>query len=82
MKRKLFSVLLSAAMLTTALAGCGSSGNQASGGGTASAENSVIDVGAGEDAVELDYWTFVELHGQHFETMLKKWNEDNPDRQI
>ena len=30
----------------------------------------------------MEYWTFVELHGQHFETMLQKWNEANPDRQI
>lgn len=78
MKRKLFSVLLSAAMLTTALVGCGSSGTKTGG----EAENTVIDAGAGEDAIELDYWTFAELHGQHFETMLKKWNEENPAKQI
>ena len=47
-----------------------------------STETSVIDAGAGEGATELEYWTFVELHGQHFETMLQKWNEANPDRQI
>lgn len=33
-------------------------------------------------ATELSYWTFVELHGQHFEKMLEKWNAANPDRQI
>lgn len=49
---------------------------------TSSTETSVIDAGAGDDATELEYWTFVELHGQHFETMLKQWNENNPDRQI
>lgn len=47
-----------------------------------STETSTIDGGAGEGATELEYWTFVELHGQHFETMLQKWNEANPDRQI
>lgn len=45
-------------------------------------ETSVLDGGAGEDAIELSYWTFVELHGQHFEKMLEKWNAANPDRQI
>lgn len=50
--------------------------------GGASGEQSVIDGGAGEDAVTLHYWTFVELHGQHFETMLAKWNQEYPDRQI
>ncbi|MEK3731297.1 extracellular solute-binding protein [Paenibacillus sp. FSL M8-0334] len=59
----------------TMLWGCGGSNNA---GGT----SSVIDGGAGEDATELSYWTFVELHGQHFEKMLGKWNQDNPDRQI
>ncbi|EHB64983.1 ABC transporter substrate-binding protein [Paenibacillus lactis] len=45
-------------------------------------ETSVLDGGAGENATELSYWTFVELHGQHFEKMLGKWNAENPDRQI
>ncbi|MBN2981707.1 extracellular solute-binding protein [Cohnella algarum] len=56
--------------------GCG--GSSSSGGG----EQTVLDGGAGESATELSYWTFVELHGQHFEKMLQKWNEQNPDRQI
>ncbi|MBB3113895.1 arabinosaccharide transport system substrate-binding protein [Paenibacillus phyllosphaerae] len=46
------------------------------------ATTSVMDDGAGEQATSLKYWTFVELHGQHFQSMLKKWNEANPDRQI
>lgn len=95
MKKKLVSALLSVAMVASLLlTGCGSSstGNEAAAADTttetaeAPAENAektaVIDAGAGADATELDYWTFVELHGQHFETMLQKWNEANPDRQI
>lgn len=58
------------------LAGCGKSSNNEGG------KTSVLDGGAGETATELSYWTFVELHGQHFEEMLKKWNTANPDRQI
>lgn len=91
MKKKLISTLLSAAMAASLLlTGCGSSGGGDAAAESASTETSsesaeqtaVIDAGAGEDAVELEYWTFVELHGQHFETMLKQWNEANPDRQI
>lgn len=37
---------------------------------------------AGENAVELEYWTFVDLHGKHFEKMVGLWNENNPDRPI
>lgn len=93
MKKKLLSALLSAAMVATLLTGCGSGNGSStttnSGAGTEETtaaaggeQTAVIDAGAGEGAVELDYWTFVELHGQHFETMLKLWNEQNPDRQI
>lgn len=56
--------------------GCSSGSNSTQG------SKSVIDGGAGENATELDYWTFVELHGQHFEKMLGKWNAEFPDRQI
>ncbi|WP_059052013.1 ABC transporter substrate-binding protein [Paenibacillus senegalimassiliensis] len=69
-------VLLIILSMVTFLWGCGKS-TPASGG-----ETSVLDGGAGESATELSYWTFVELHGQHFEKMLEKWNEANPDRQI
>ncbi|AOZ94156.1 ABC transporter substrate-binding protein [Paenibacillus crassostreae] len=75
MKKKWFIGLIVISMVLV-LAGCGNSGNNASG------ETSVLEGGAGEDATALSYWTFVELHGQHFEKMLTKWNEANPDRQI
>lgn len=69
-------VLLIMLSMVTFLWGCGKSTPAAGG------ETSVLDGGAGESATELSYWTFVELHGQHFEKMLEKWNEANPDRQI
>lgn len=69
-------VLLIILSMVTFLWGCGKSTPAAGG------ETSVLDGGAGESATELSYWTFVELHGQHFEKMLEKWNEANPDRQI
>ncbi|CAM4476956.1 extracellular solute-binding protein [Paenibacillus macerans] len=62
--------------MATFLWGCNKSSS------TAGGETSVLDGGAGESATELSYWTFVELHGQHFEKMLEKWNAANPDRQI
>lgn len=40
------------------------------------------DSSASGEATEFEYWTFVELHGNHFEDMCAKWNEQNPDRQI
>lgn len=75
MKKKWLVTLLVLTM-TTLLWGCGSKSSSFQG------ETSVLDAGAGESATELSYWTFVELHGQHFEKMLEKWNAANPDRQI
>lgn len=77
MKRKWLSMVTVLSLMLMLLAGCGGSGGNA-----AEGKSSVLDGGAGESATELSYWTFVELHGQHFEKMLKKWNEANPDRQI
>ncbi len=76
MKKKWFIMLMVLAMATV-LGACGGKSSSSSGG-----ETSVLEGGAGEGATELSLWTFVELHGQHFESMLKKWNEANPDRQI
>jgi arabinosaccharide transport system substrate-binding protein len=77
MKKKWF-LMLTVISMVLFLWGCGgSAGNKGAGGDT-----EVLDGGAGENATELSYWTFVELHGKHFEKMLTKWNEANPDRQI
>ncbi|CAM4331653.1 ABC transporter substrate-binding protein [Paenibacillus tarimensis] len=73
MKKWLMGLLM--VSMAAVLFGC-SSGTSSTG------EVSVLDDGAGEEAVKLKYWTFVELHGQHFQSMLKNWNEDHPDRQI
>lgn len=72
---KRWMVVFMVLCMTLFLWGCGKSNN-------AGGETSVLDGGAGESATELSYWTFVELHGQHFEKMLGKWNTENPDRQI
>ncbi|MDR9856558.1 extracellular solute-binding protein [Paenibacillus sp. VCA1] len=74
--KKTWLVTLLVLLMTTILWGCG--GKSSSSGG----KTSVLDGGAGKSATELSYWTFVELHGQHFEKMLEKWNKANPDRQI
>ncbi|PZD96342.1 ABC transporter substrate-binding protein [Paenibacillus sambharensis] len=73
MKKWLIGLLM--VSMLAVLFGC-SSGSSSTG------TVSVLDDGAGEEAVTLKYWTFVELHGQHFQSMLKNWNKDHPDRQI
>jgi len=67
--------VLSIISIVALLAGCGGKSSSES-------KSSVLDGGAGANATELEYWTFVELHGQHFQKMLEKWNAAHPDRQI
>lgn len=74
------ALMLIFVMGMTSLVGCGPKATSSSGGTTK--ETQLGTATAGEKAVELSYWTFVDLHGKHFEKMLDLWNKDNPDRQI
>lgn len=78
-RMKGIALLLLIAMTMSTLWGCGSSKDATE---AVIEEKQVLDEGAGEEAKELEYWTFVDLHGQHFSKMLGLWNEANPDRQI
>jgi arabinosaccharide transport system substrate-binding protein len=44
--------------------------------------SSTVDQKAGAEATPLTLWTFVELHGEFYETMAAHWNEANPDQQV
>ena len=70
-----------ATMVSTMLAGCGSgNGGSASGGDTESeaAESEVVTNTYGDSkGTHLEMWTFVELHAQHYGTMVEQWNKDH-----
>ena len=72
--RKFLGGFLSTALMISMLASCG--------GGSSAGEEVGMETGAGEDASQMTMWTFVELHGQFYEDMLQRWNEENPDKQI
>ena len=74
------ALMLILVMGMTSLVGCGPKATSSS--GEATKETQLGTTTAGENAVELSYWTFVDLHGKHFEKMLDLWNKDNPNRQI
>ncbi len=86
MKKKLISALMCATMVSTMLAGCGSgNGGSASGGDTESeaAESEVVTNTYGDSkGTHLEMWTFVDLHAQHYGTMVEQWNKDHPDKTI
>lgn len=90
---KWFTLVMVLVLSMQLLMGCGSSSeteeetsqadNSNNSGSSEEVETSQLGAEtAGEDAVEMDYWTFVDLHGKHFEKMVNLWNENNPDRQI
>ena len=72
--RKFLGGFLSTALMISMLASCG--------GGSSAGEEVGMETGAGDDASQMTMWTFVELHGQFYEDMLQRWNEENPDKQI
>lgn len=86
MKKKLVSALMCATMAVTMLAGCGNgskNGTEAADGGTEAAESEVVTNTYGDSkGTHLEMWTFVELHAQHYGTMVEQWNKDHPDKTI
>ncbi|MBM7570860.1 ABC transporter substrate-binding protein [Aquibacillus albus] len=59
------------------LMACGGGGDSAS-----EADASEVVGDDIEDATELTYWTFVEMHMEFFQDAAKRWNEENPDNPI
>ena len=82
MKKKVLAALLSAAMIGTMLAGCGSKG------GDDAKESSTKETGKremeveGDDVTTLTVWTFIENHQDFYTNMAEKWNEENPDKKV
>jgi arabinosaccharide transport system substrate-binding protein len=74
--KSLLSILLGLSMCFLLVACKG--GNSTSGEAT---ESEVIG-GDVEDATELKYWTFVELHMEFFKDAVPRWNELHPDKPI
>lgn len=50
--------------------------------GTTEAEPTAVNTVGPDGATHMEMWSFVELHNTFYASMLEKWNEQNPDRQI
>lgn len=74
-RNRILGVMLAAVLAAGSFAGCGGDSKETTGEQKESSK-------AEGDVAEFEMWTFVELHGTHFEDMCAKWNEENPDRQI
>ncbi len=67
-------MVAAASMVGLALAACG---------GSADDDGAPSDGSTGTGGgTTLEMWVFAELHGELYEEMADRWNEENPDRQI
>ncbi|MGL3150296.1 ABC transporter substrate-binding protein [Microbacterium sp. A82] len=67
--RRILTATIAAGLAVGALSSCTS--DDQSGGGEGA-----------DGTTTLDMWVFAELHGQVYEEMAEKWNEENPDKAI
>ena len=85
MKRmKLLSLMVAIVMLAASLAACGSS-NQPGSNTQAPTSTQTQSAGGPSTAaqpVEIEFWTFQDLHVEFYEKMAEKWNQEHPDRPI
>lgn len=85
---KLLSVLVAIVMLATSLAACGApsqteSPTQAPSQTQQPANDSPSDPSTvAAQPVDIEFWTFQDLHVAFYEKMAEKWNQENPDRPI
>ena len=87
MKRmKLLSVLVAMVFIAASLAACGSpaqtgsptqSSNQTQSPGSDGKQSTTAP-----NAVDIEFWTFQDLHVEFYEKMAEKWNQEHPDRPI
>jgi arabinosaccharide transport system substrate-binding protein len=88
-KMKVLSLLVAAIMLISLLTACGKSSQTDSPAKESttksSAESSTKpeeDSSKAAQPVDIEFWTFQDLHVAFYEDMAEKWNQENPDQPI
>lgn len=85
MKKKWLQILTGFAVSALMLSGCslaqttGSSTEETS---EAETEEAVVTTVGPDSGTHMNMWSFVELHNTFYGSMVERWNEENPDRQI
>ncbi len=86
MKKRILALLMVMVLAVMGLAACGSDSDEDSSSDEGSSEDEEVTsevIGSdSEDAVELEMWTFIDQHKNFFETMVTRWNKNNPDREL
>lgn len=79
-KVSLYAMLIG--MLFMILAACGKGGGGGESEEAEGADKTAVIGSDAEDATELKFWTFQEVHIKFYEDAVKRWNEEFPDRPI
>lgn len=85
---KLLAVMVAVMMLAVSLAACGSSSQTGTDTQTPTSSQTPSQQSAGNSSqgaaqpVDIQFWTFQDLHVEFYEKMAEKWNQQNPDRPI
>ena len=81
--KKMVAKAATVLMVATMLSGC-SGGRTADNASTSTTkkEESTTVTSNSQNATDIEYWTFQELHVEFYEEMASLWNEHYPDRQI
>ncbi|WP_077624540.1 ABC transporter substrate-binding protein [Sediminibacillus massiliensis] len=78
MKNNKFLLALMFGLIAILLMACSGEGSETSG----DAEETQTMGDDVEDATELTFWTFTELHNDFYANAVDRWNEENPDKAI
>lgn len=87
MKRRFTGILAVLVAATAILTGCSASAGtdtakDGEGSGGEGSEASVVTTVGPDSGTHMNMWSFVELHNTFYGSMVERWNEENPDRQI
>lgn len=81
--KKALSLLLTVVMLAVFLAACGTPAETEAPPSADDPTAAQAETPAGEaQPVDIEFWTFQDLHVQFYEKMVAKWNEENPNEPI
>lgn len=84
-KRKVLSLLLVTVMMVATLAACGTpaqNNTPASVEPTKAPEQTAAEPPKAAEPVDIEFWTFQDLHVSFYEKMAEKWNQENPNQPI
>lgn len=84
-KMKLLALMVAVMMLAVSLAACGSSKTGSDTQAPSSSPSQQSSGGSSDGTpqpVDIEFWTFQDLHVEFYEKMAEKWNQEHPDRPI